>query len=405
MDRLGEVVVEGATFAGRACALALARRGLPVTLVADPGQDRESSRPLGYRPWWPLMDPSLYPFAVRGVDLLEALWEESGGGFAMDRHGDLWLARDEPEVEVLRLAAGRAALLGAGPLREHLTPEWYLPSPARGLTGVPGGLDLIEGQAGLRGALPSLSIGAAGGLHVRRAGTVDPVGFGRWLDRAVAAELVTVVADPLVAVEPRGLFHQVTLRSGRELAAVAVVVATDRRATEIARRVTGGGGLREWLRVEAHAVAGRALPPGSPSLHLRAGDGEWIEVRPNDSGIPTLRWTVPAVGAAHLADLVADLEARVEDLLSGIGAGPAGFTTAAAPVFLAPDRRPIVGPIGASYLATAGHGQSIGSALAAAEVLAEYLLEGQFPGYGRAVAVPRSGFEPASGTAAREVFE
>jgi hypothetical protein len=405
MDRLGEVVVEGATFAGRACALALARRGLPVTLVADPGQDRESGLPLGYRPWWPLMDPALYPFAVRGVDLLEALWEESGGGFDMNRHGDLWLARDEPEVEALRLAAGRAALLGAGPLREHLTPEWYLPSPARGLTGVPGGLDLIEGHAGLRGALPSLSIAAAGGLHVRRAGTVDPVGFGRWLDRAVAAELVSVVADRLVAVERRGVFQQVTLRSGRELAAVAVVVATDRRATEIARRVIGGCGLREWLRVEAHAVARRTMPPGSPSLHLRAGDAEWIEVRPNGSGQPTLRWTVPVVGAAHLADLVADLEARVEDLLPGIGAGRAGFTTAAAPVSLAPDRRPIVGPIGASYLATAGHGQSIGSALAAAEVLAEYLLEGQFPGYGRAVAVPRSGFELASGTAPREVFE
>lgn len=405
MDRLGEVVIEGATFAGRACALALARRGLPVTLLADGGEDRESSHPLGYRAWWPLMDRSLYPFFSRGVDLLEALWEESGGAFDMDRHGDLWLAGDEAEVELFRLAASRGALLGAGPLREHLTPEWYLPGPARGLTGVPGGLDLIEGQSGLRGAFPFMALVAAGGLHVRRAGTVDPVGFGRWLDRAVAAELVTVVADPLVAVEPRGAFQQVGLRSGRELSAVAVVVATDRRATDLARRATAGAGLQEWVRVEAHAVAGRSVPPGSPSLFLRRGDTEWIEVRSDANGQLTVRWTVPALDAANPADLVAALDARVEGPLPGFGAGPSGFTTAVGPVFLAPDRRPIVGPIGASYLATAGHGGSIVSALAAAEVLAEYLLEGQFPGYGRAVAVPRSGFEMVSGTAARAFFE
>ena len=385
MERLGEVVIVGGSVAGRACALALARRGLPVTLVSESGlATRPGSDLASYRTWWPSADPSLFPFASRGVDLLEALWEESQGAFEMDRRGDLWLGGDEAELESLRLAAGRAALIGGGPLREHLTPEWYLPSPDRGLTGVPGGLDLIESSQTLKGVFPALHLRAAGGLHVRRAGGLEVAGFGRWLDRALAAEEVTVVADSVVELEPRANAHRIRLGSGDELVAVSVVLAADQRVTAMTRPMATGGPVGDFVRVVAQPAVWRPVPPGAPAVHCRHGEQGWIEIRANFDGCPTLTFTGTIAEAAGLADPASPILGGIERQWSGAVAG-SGFLTTVSRLDLGTAGRPIVGPIGRGLLATAGHGGSVTSALAAAEIIAEYLLEGEVPDYGRAV--------------------
>ncbi|MBM4188432.1 MAG: FAD-binding oxidoreductase [Gemmatimonadetes bacterium] len=371
MKRLGEAVVAGTSLGGRLAALALARRGLPVVLV---GPSRTDEAPESwYRAWWPGQEPALTPFLSRGIDLLEALWEESHAGFDMDRRGELWLAGDPPDLEFLRAAAGRATPLGVGPLREHTSHEWYLPSPPTGLAGSPGGLDLIEGGSALRAAFGKLELQAAGGLHVRRAGAVDGDRFGRWLDGVLAAEGVTRDEAEPVGLDEFGGFQRLRLGGGRSMSAGALILAHG-----------AGLPLEGWARVSA-TLSATAAVGDTPALRCRGTAGDWLELVPASQGW-TAVWRTPVGAIGSLPDRVA-VECRQAARLIGRVADGLWFSTGVSTVRTGPGGRPVVGLLG-QLVVTAGHGGSIPSALAAAEAVAEYVLEARWPRYAQTLVQP-----------------
>lgn len=381
MERLGEVIVVGGSMAGRLAALALVRRGLPVTLLTEPGQSEEPIEGW-YRSWWPSVDPGLSVFLGRGVDLLEALWEESRAGFRMDRRGELWLASVPADLEFLRTSAGRAGSTGLGPLREHTSHEWYLPSPPVGLSGSPGGLDLIEGLPALRAAFPNLELDGVGALHVRRAGAVDGEEFGRWLERVLAAEGVTKMRAEGSEISEVGGYHRMRFADGSVIAGAAVVHANG-----------VGVPLDEVARITALLPAAEP-PTEAPAARCRGANGDWLELLPLPSGW-SAHWRTALSDLGHLPNRITAECARIGRLFGGLADRRPGFSTAISTLRLGPEGRPIVGLVGGRVV-SAGHGGSLPSALAAAESIAEYVLEGRWPRYCGSIALGPIGAAPAT---------
>ena len=271
-----QVVVVGSGLAAIATAQSLVSRGAAVVLIEErepvtPGPSLEVE---SYRPWWP-GDEVMTRLATRGVDLLEGLHVESGGGFAMNRRGHLLIGSELDPVIRLRTAAGRYAAAGGGPLREHSSTDWYLPAPAEGMRGVPGGLDLLEGRA-LLGAFPFLGPQARLGVMVRRAGWVDGQGLRRWLLGTFRASGGTVTADSLSGATcdvTQGWV--VSLASGLKLRADGIVLA-GARARPLARRISLELGLTTSTRVTALLTGSASLLGVSPPIVtvLNAADSD-----------------------------------------------------------------------------------------------------------------------------------
>src|SRR5690606_6220538 len=110
---------------------------------------------LWYAPWWPGGEASIVQLTDAGIGRLEAMHQESREAFRANRRGRVVVTGRPETARLLRSVAGRQAALGLGPLREHTSTDWYLPSPSEGFRGVPDGFDLLEGP-GLRSAFPFL---------------------------------------------------------------------------------------------------------------------------------------------------------------------------------------------------------------------------------------------------------
>ena len=119
----------GAGIAGVAAAYHLAaRHGVgrvvlvderpPLSLTSDKSTE-------AYRNWWPGPDDAMLRLMNRSIDLLEALAEESGNVFRMNRRGYVYATADPAHAAELAKMAEAAAALGAGPLRRHPERERY----------------------------------------------------------------------------------------------------------------------------------------------------------------------------------------------------------------------------------------------------------------------------------------
>jgi hypothetical protein len=265
------VVVYGAGFTGVAVAhrllvhcgvrsVAMIDPAPPLTLLSRPGR-------VTYRNWWPGADEASIRLANRTIDLLEDL-DRAAGDLALDRRGDLLVTTRREQLEHLRAAAARLAQHGLGPLREHQSPEWYLPSPITGTRGVADGNDVLEGGPTLRSLFPAITPLAVGAIHVRRAGSLDGSRVVRRLWQEAAGRGLDTRRDDLVAIDgPPGGPVELLLASGARLGADEVVLAPGGRFAPVAARL----GLMIPLGLEAlplfvPAELDRILPNDSPNL-------------------------------------------------------------------------------------------------------------------------------------------
>ncbi len=241
MSQPARVLVYGAGFTGLSLAHRLAvHHGVRSVMMVDPVRPLAMvGRPgrVTYRNWWVGADEALVRLANRTIDLLEDLDHATGGEIRLDRRGDLLVTTSRDQLDQLRVAVGRLAQQGLGPLREHQSVEWYLPSPVVGTRGVADGTDLL-GSGTLRSLFPFLSPLVAGGVHSRRAGSLDGGRVARWLWQGVVDRGVEVRRDDVVAIDRRaGGGSRVTLASGALVGTDIVVLAPGARFAPLAGRL------------------------------------------------------------------------------------------------------------------------------------------------------------------------
>lgn len=171
MRMRADVVIAGAGIAGIATAWQVAvRLGTTSTVIVDPRPPLSltSDRPeANYRDWWP--QPAMVALAHRSQALVESLLA-AGEDIDMNRRGYLYVTADPetadgfPGIVDRHVAAGVAAT----------------------------DVDLL-GPDDLAARFPHLSQGIRGGIHARRAGSLDTVGLGRAMLRLAQAAGVRVV--------------------------------------------------------------------------------------------------------------------------------------------------------------------------------------------------------------------
>jgi len=187
MSNQANVVICGAGITGVSAAYFLAKAGVQDILLLDerPPLSFTSDRSTEcYRNWWP--DPVMLALINRSIDLMEALADESGNVFHLNRRGYLYVTADESSLPDLTQRSERISILGAGPLRIH-RPEasTYQPAPIEGFHNQPEGADLLVGSALIQKHFPYISDKAVAALHARRAGWLSAQQLGMYmLERA-----------------------------------------------------------------------------------------------------------------------------------------------------------------------------------------------------------------------------
>src|SRR5690349_20187679 len=148
MNRTADVVICGAGITGVAAAHFLSKAGLKNIVLLDhrpPLSFTSDKSTECYRNWWP--DAEMLALMNRSIDLTEALADESGNVFHMNRRGYLYVTADEKKIQELESASLRASELGAGATRIHSSKSSsYQPAQAEGFHGAPAGADLLLGN-------------------------------------------------------------------------------------------------------------------------------------------------------------------------------------------------------------------------------------------------------------------
>jgi len=183
MNGAADVVICGAGIAGVAAAHFLSKAGAENILLVDerPPLSLTSDRSTEcYRNWWP--DPEMLLLMNRSIDLMEALADESGNIFRMNRRGYLYLTADEKRAADLKTTSHQTSSLGGGPIRVHSSSSlYYQPAPAEGFHDQPTGADLLIGNELIHKYFPYLTKRAIAALHVRRAGWLSAQQLGMYL--------------------------------------------------------------------------------------------------------------------------------------------------------------------------------------------------------------------------------
>lgn len=183
MPDQANIVICGAGIIGVSAAYFLAKAGLKDILLLDerPPLTFTSDRSTEcYRNWWP--DPVMLALMNRSIDLMEALANENGNGFHLNRRGYLYVTANESQVPHLTKRAELISNLGAGPLRIH-RPEasTYQLAPPEDFHEQPEGADLLLGSALVQKHFPYLTKKAVAALHARRAGWLSAQQMGMYL--------------------------------------------------------------------------------------------------------------------------------------------------------------------------------------------------------------------------------
>jgi sarcosine oxidase, subunit beta len=212
-----DVVICGAGIAGVAAAYHLAvKQGVRRVVVVDERpllsltSDKSSEC---YRNWWPGPGDAMVRLMNRSIDLLEALADESGNSFHLNRRGYLYLTADEGRAAQMRQAAERVAELGAGELRVHRAAGSYQPHSAHGYRNQPGGADFLQGTGLVQQYFPFVADDVAAALHVRRAGWCSAQQLGMVLWEQAKAYGVRLLNGKVIGVEvENGRCSSVTIR-------------------------------------------------------------------------------------------------------------------------------------------------------------------------------------------------
>ena len=183
MSQTADVAICGAGITGVAAAHFLSKAGVNNILLLDerPPLSLTSDRSTEcYRNWWP--DAEMLALMNCSIDLMEALADESGNVFRMNRRGYLYVTTNNNMIADLESASRAISSLGAGPIRIHLPSSlYYQPCLAEGFHDQPTGADLLIGHELIRKYFPYLTERAVAALHVRRAGWLSAQQLGMYL--------------------------------------------------------------------------------------------------------------------------------------------------------------------------------------------------------------------------------
>jgi len=312
MAETADVAICGAGIAGIAAAYHLAFAGVPKVLLV------ESAEPLSltsdkstecYRNFWPGPGDGMVRLMNRSLDLLDALAQQSGNAFQLNRRGYLYCTAEPIHLQELRSAAEESCALGAGAVRLHPgNPEAYCASGAHAPIN---GFDVLCNAALVHAHYPWLSETVVGALHVRRAGWFSAQQLGRLLleqARARGARLL------------RGQLQAVTTRGGRvESISVATSAGTIRVATSAFVNAAG-----PWLSDVSQRV-GVNLPVYC-ELHSKVSIADSVRAVPRNAPLiilddpQTLDWS--AEEQAALREVGRD--ALLREMPSGLHARPEG---------------------------------------------------------------------------------
>jgi glycine/D-amino acid oxidase-like deaminating enzyme len=205
---MSKVIICGAGIAGVSAAyhlsvkcgigdIMLVDERAPLSLTSD--QSTEC-----YRNWWPGPGHAMVGLMNRSIDIMEALADESGNRFQLNRRGYLYCTTQPEAVATLQAEALVISKLGAGPLRVHRgDPDEpaYIPAPPEGYHGLPDGADLLLEPEMIRKHFPYISADVRAALHTRRAGWFSAQQMGMYMLEKARHSGVQLVKDRVIDVE------------------------------------------------------------------------------------------------------------------------------------------------------------------------------------------------------------
>lgn len=220
MTQKADVVICGAGISGVAAAYFLSKAGIQNILLFDerpPLSFTSDHSTECYRNWWP--DAAMLALMNCSIDLMEAVADESGNVFRMNRRGYLYVTADEDKIVDLENASRGTAGLGAGPLRVHSSGSlYYRPSPPEGFRDQPTGADLLIGSELIQKYFPYLTKRAVAALHVRRAGWLSAQQLGMYLLETARRHGVRFESAQVTGVDvANGHVNGVSLSSGERV--------------------------------------------------------------------------------------------------------------------------------------------------------------------------------------------
>lgn len=432
MTKLADIVICGSGITGVAAAHYLSKAGIKNILLLDerPPLSFTSDRSTEcYRNWWP--DPEMLALMNHSIDLMEALADESGNIFHMNRRGYLYVTADEAQIGDLESASRATSNLGAGPLRLHSSDtSAYQPSQPDGFHDSPEGADLLLGHELIRKHFPYLTDKAVAALHVRRAGWLSAQQLGMYLLETARRSGVRYEAGKVLGVEIRNDRVQgVQLSNGEHIDSPIFINAAGPYLKEVGHML----GLDIPVFTELHlkaaikdalGVVGReaplliwndaqALPWDDDERQALMGEDEtrWLtgtfpsgaHTRPEGAGNTILmlweyqpkvmepEWPPPMdeqYPEVVLRGLAAMLP-RMKDYFDKMPRPQldGGYYTKTR------ENRPLVGPLGVegAYVIGAVSGYGIMSACGAGELLAAYVTGSKLSSYAKAFELARYG--------------
>jgi sarcosine oxidase, subunit beta len=275
MTQAADIVICGAGIAGVAAAHFLCKAGAKNILLLDerPPLSFTSDRSTEcYRNWWP--DPEMLALMNRSIDLMEALADESGNIFRMNRRGYLYLTADENKAAELETTAHQISSLGAGPIRVHSASSLYYQHALNdGFQDQPTGADYLIGNDLIHRYFPYITKSAVAALHVRRAGWLSAQQLGMYLLETARQHGVRFESACVAGVDVvNGRVNGVRLRSGERIDTPLFINAAGPYIKEIGR------------------LLGVDLPVHT-ELHLKAAIKDPLRVVGRDA--PLLIWSDP----------------------------------------------------------------------------------------------------------------
>ncbi len=275
MSQTADIVICGAGITGVSAAYFLSKAGITNILLVDerhPLSLTSDKSTECYRNWWP--DAEMLALMNRSIDLMEALAEESGNIFRMNRRGYLYVTGEELKVAELESGSRATSSLGAGPMRVHSAgSSSYQPAHPEGFRDSPGGADLLLGNELIRKYFPYLTNRAVAALHVRRAGWLSAQQLGMYLLETARGRGVRFESGRVTGVDvTNGRVTGVRLGSGERVDSPVFVNAAGPYVKEVGK----------LLGVEL---------PVYTELHLKAGIKDALGVVGREA--PLLIWTDP----------------------------------------------------------------------------------------------------------------
>ncbi len=432
MTRTADVVICGAGITGVSAAHFLSKAGIKDILLLDerPPLSFTSDRSTEcYRNWWP--DAEMLALMNRSIDLMEALADESGNVFRMNRRGYLYVTANESSIETLENVSHRTSGLGAGPTRVHSSSSlYYLPSPAEDFHDQPTGADLLIGNEIIRRYFPYITERAVAALHVRRAGWLSAQQLGMYLletarRRGVRFETARVTGVDLA----NGCIKGVRLSSGERVDSPIFINAAGPYLKNVGKLLDLDLPVHTELHLKAAikdplGAVGReapvliwtdpqSLPWEDEEREALAEDEEarWltelfpsgVHTRPEgggDSQTILMLWEYqtkvmepvwpPKMDEQYPEVALRGLSTMLPRMKEYFGRMPrpqidGGYYTKTR------ENRPLVGPMGinGAYMIGAVSGYGIMSACGVGELLAEHMTGGELPSYAAAFALSR----------------